>query len=68
MSIAFSPNAFAVIAICERVYRSSRRDDVRMIDVSAQSGLPKYHTFHAQDLVRHSQSSAANCSHDEFYK
>lgn len=37
MSIASRPNAFAVIAICERVKRSSLLDDVRMTDVSAQS-------------------------------
>lgn len=37
MSIASKPNALAATTICDRVYKSSRRDDVRIIEVSAQS-------------------------------
>lgn len=37
MSMACSLNAFAVIATFERVYNSSRLDDVLIIPVSAQS-------------------------------
>lgn len=58
MSIASSPNAFAVTAICDLVYSNSCLEVVRMIDVSAQSVASQQRKDGS--FVRCAQSSAAN--------
>jgi hypothetical protein len=61
ISIAFKPNVLAATTICDRVYRSSCRDGVRMMEVSAQSTI---HDLNIVSMKRNEgeylQSSEAN--------